>query len=96
MPSSVQARTWDNERFPTNCGVEIGGDHPDSVGIELGKTMKCVISQVLIRRCRIGVHLVERNRDFVLPDSHLYDSHEIGLFFDRCNLQQTNETIRAN
>jgi len=88
-PSSVQAHTWDKERFPTINGIEIVGEHPDAVGIELRKTMKCVISQVLIRRCRIGVHLVERNRDFLLADSHLYDNHEIGLFFDRCNLHQT-------
>ncbi len=87
-PSSVQPHTWDKERFPTITGIEIVGEHLDSVGIELRKTMKCVISQVLVRRCRIGVHLVERNRDFLLSDSHLYDNHEIGLFFDRCNLHQ--------
>lgn len=87
-PSSVQPHTWDKERFPTITGIEIVGEHPDSVGIELRKTMKCVISQVLVRRCRIAVHLVERNRDFLLTDSHLYDNHEIGLFFDRCNLHQ--------
>ena len=87
-PSSVQPHTWDKERFPTINGIEIIGEHPDAVGIELRKTMKCVISQVLIRRCRIGMHLVERNRDFLLTDSHLYDNHEIGLFFDRCNLHQ--------
>ncbi|MFM9962634.1 MAG: right-handed parallel beta-helix repeat-containing protein [Planctomycetaceae bacterium] len=88
VPSSVQPHTWDKERFPTITGIEIVGEHPDAVGIELRKTMKCVISQVLIRRCRIGVHLVERNRDFLLTNSHLYDNHEIGLFFDRCNLHQ--------
>lgn len=87
-PSSVQPHTWDKERFPTISGIEIVGEHPDAVGIELRKTMKCVISQVLVRRCRIAVHLVERNRDFLLADSHLYDNHEIGLFFDRCNLHQ--------
>lgn len=87
-PGSVQPHTWDRERFPTISGIEIVGRHPDSVGIELRKTMKCVISHVLIRQCRIAVHLVERNRDFVLADSHLYDNHEIGLFFDRCNLHQ--------
>ena len=87
-PSSVQPHTWDNERFPTIIGIEIVGEHPDAIGIELRKTMKCVISHVLIRRCRIGIHLVERNRDFLLADSHLYDNHEIGLFFDRCNLHQ--------
>lgn len=87
-PGSVQPHTWDRERFPILSGFEIVGEHPDSVGIELRKTMKCVISQVLIRRCRIGVHLVERNRDVLLTDSHLYDNHEFGLFFDRCNLHQ--------
>ena len=87
-PGSVQRHTWDKERFPTVSGIEIVGAHPDAVGIELRKTMKCVISQVLIRRCRLGVHLVERNRDFLLTDSHLYDNHEIGLFFDHCNLHQ--------
>lgn len=87
-PSSVQPHTWDKERFPTINGIEIVGEHPDAVGIELRKTMKCVVSQVLVRRCRIGVHLVERNRDFTLADSHLYDNHQFGLFFDRCNLHQ--------
>lgn len=87
-PASVQAHTWDQERFPTIAGIEIVGEHPEAVGIELRKTMKCVVSQVLVRRCRIAVHLVERNRDFLLADSHLYDNHEIGLFFDRCNLHQ--------
>lgn len=87
-PSSVLGHTWDRERFPSLSGFEIVGEHPDSVGIELRKTMKCVVSQVLIRKCRFGVHLVERNRDFILSDSHLYDNHEIGLFFDRCNLHQ--------
>lgn len=87
-PSSVQPHTWDKERFPTITGIEVVGEHSDSVGIELRKTMKCVISQVQIRRCRIAVHLVERNRDFLLADSHLDDNHENGLFFDRCNLHQ--------
>ena len=87
-PTTVQAHTWNKERFPTITGIEIVGEHAEAVGIELRKTMKCVVSQVLIRQCRIAVHLVERNRDFLLTDSHLYDNHEIGLLFDRCNLHQ--------
>lgn len=87
-PASVLPHIWDKERFPTISGIEIVGEHPESVGIELRKTTKCVISQVLVRRCKIGVHLVERNRDFILADSHLYDNHEFGLYFDRCNLHQ--------
>jgi hypothetical protein len=88
-PASVQTRTWDQERFPTINGIEIVGERADAVGIELRKTLKCVISQVLVRRCKIAVHLVERNRDFILADSHLYDNHEVGLFFDHCNLHQS-------
>ncbi len=88
VPTTVQPHTWEKERFPTISGIEIVGEHPQAVGIELLKTTKCVVSQVLVRRCRIGVHLVERNRDFILADSHLYDNHEFGLFFDRCNLHQ--------
>jgi hypothetical protein len=88
FPGSVQPHTWDKERFPIISGIEIVGEHANSVGIELRRTMKCIVSQVLIRQCRIAVHLVERNRDFLLTDSHLYDNHEIGLFFDRCNLHQ--------
>lgn len=87
-PSTVQNHTWERERFPTVSGLEIVGEHPQSVGVELVKTTKCVVSQVVVRQCRVGVHLVERNRDFILADSHLYDNHEIGLFFDRCNLHQ--------
>lgn len=88
LPRSVQPHTWDKERLPIVTAVEIVGEHPDSVGIELRRTMKCVIAQVLVRQCKYGVHLVERNRDFILADSHLYDNHEIGLFFDECNLHQ--------
>lgn len=88
MPRSVQPHTWEGERFPTISGLEIVGEHPEAVGIELRKTLKAVVSQVLVRRCRIGVHLVERNRDFLLAASHLYDNLEYGLFFDRCDLHQ--------
>ncbi len=88
VPESVKVHTWQNERFPTVSGIEILGEHPEAVGIELRKTMQTTITQVLIRKCRIGIHLVERNRNFLLADSHIYDNHEYGVFFDRCNLHQ--------
>lgn len=88
QPSSVQPQTWDRERFPTVRDVEILGRHPDAVGVELRKTLQCTISRVLIRNCRHAVHLVERNRNFILSDSHLYDNAEYGVFFDQCNLHQ--------
>jgi len=90
QPATVRPATWDRERFPQVSGLEIVGEHPEAVGIELRKTMKCVVSQVLVRRCRYGLHLVERNRDFLLADSHFYDNHEIGVFLDCCNLHQIN------
>ena len=87
-PASFEPHTWQRERFPTVTGVEILGEHPEAVGIELRKTMQATISQVLIRNCRIGIQLVERNRNFLLSHAHLYDNAEYGLFFDRCNLHQ--------
>lgn len=87
-PKSYQEHTWEQERFPTVSGIEIVGAHPEAVGIELRKTTKTTISQVLIRKCKTGIQLVERNRDFILADSHLLDNEEFGLFFDRCNLHQ--------
>lgn len=89
-PSTYQSHTWDKERFPTVTGIEVLGDHPDAVGIELRKTTKANITGVLVRQCKYGIHLVERNRDFILADSHLYDNHEYGLFLDKCNLHQIN------
>ena len=88
QPKSYQQHTWEQERFPTISGIEIVGAHAEAVGIELRKTTKATISQVLVRKCRYGIHLIERNRDFVLADSHLLDNAEYGLFFDRCNLHQ--------
>ena len=89
-PGTVKSPIWERERFPTIDGIEIVGKHPQAVGIELRKTMQATISRVLVRDCRHGIHLVERNRNFVLTDSHLYDNAEYGLFFDRCNLHQIN------
>ncbi len=88
FPGSYLPEIWDKERFPILTGFEIVGEHPEADGIELLKTTKCVVSQVLVRRCRVGIRLVERNRDVVISDSHLFDNSEIGLLFDRCNLHQ--------
>ena len=88
QPRTYQAETWEKERFPTISGVEILGAHPNAVGIELRRTTKTNITNVLVRQCRHGIHLIERNRDFILADSHLLDNHEYGLFFDQCNLHQ--------
>ncbi|MCH7988050.1 MAG: right-handed parallel beta-helix repeat-containing protein [Planctomycetes bacterium] len=88
QPDTVKPHTWEKERLPTINGIEILGAHPEAVGIELRKTMQATIGQVLVRNCKYGIHLVERNRNFLLADSHLYDNSEYGLFLDRCNLHQ--------
>jgi len=87
-PSTVKPSVWERERFPTVRDVEILGAHADAVGIELRRTMQATITRVLVRQCRTGIRLVERNRNVVLSDSHLYDNAEFGLLFDECNLHQ--------
>ena len=88
QPKSYKEHTWEKERFPTVTNLEIVGEHADAVGVELRKTTKCNITNLLVRKCKHGVHLVERNRDFILANSHLLDNTDYGLFFDRCNLHQ--------
>lgn len=92
QPDTVQKHTWENERFPIVSGIEILGEHPEAIGIQLRKTMQMTVSKVLVRNCKYGVHLIERNRNFLLCDSHIYDNAEYGLFLDRCNLHQINVT----
>ncbi len=87
-PSTYQPHTWEKERLPQISGLEILGKHPESVGIELCKTTKTTITGVLVRECKHGIHLIDRNRDFVLSDSHLLNNHHFGLFLDHCNLHQ--------
>lgn len=90
VPKSVTDATWKAERFPTVSGLEIVGEHVDAIGIELVRTFQPTISQVLVRRCRHGLHLTERNRNVLISDCHLYDNSHYGVFFDRCDLHQTN------
>jgi hypothetical protein len=87
-PSTFKPQVWEQERFPTVRDIEIVGEHPEAVGIELYRTMQTTISRVLVRRCKHGIHLVDRNRNFLLSESHIYENAEYGLFLDRCNLHQ--------
>ncbi len=89
-PDSVKPHTWDRERLPILSGFEIVGAHAEADGIRLLRTMKTLIRNVAVRECRYGIHLVERNRNFILAESHLYRCSDTGLFFDRVNLHQAN------
>ena len=91
-PATVQDHTWDKERFPSVSGVEILGAHPEADGIVLSRTMKCVVRGVLVRKCRHGVRLVERNRNTLIADAHIYGCLDTGVFLDACDLHQVNIT----
>jgi len=87
-PPGFDDRVWDGERLPVLSGFEIRGDDPRADGVRLERTTQAIISDVLIRRCRVGVHLVARNRNPVISRCHIYDNREIGIFFDAVNLHQ--------
>jgi hypothetical protein len=89
-PSTFKPGVWASERMPTVTDLEIVGGHDESIGIQFEGTMQATVSGVLIRQCRIGVHLVKRNRNFMLADSHIYDGRgaAIGVYFDHVNLHQ--------
>ena len=93
-PSSFRPETWEKERMPMLVGFEILGRHPQADGIQLLRTMQATLQNVLIRRCRVGVRLSERNRNLLLTASHIYDCHDTGVLFDDCNLHQV--IISAN
>lgn len=88
-PKSFKPATW-NERMPIVTGIEILGAHPQADGIELRQTVAPIVSRVSVRWCRHGVHLVNRNRNVVISDCHLYENSGIGVFLDDVNLHQIN------
>lgn len=89
-PPSFESRVWDRERFPQVEGFEITGEHPEADGIEARGVMQLTISRMLLRQLRHGVRLVERNRNVLIADSHIYDNRGIGIFYDHVNLHQSN------
>ena len=88
-PDSVRDQVWQRQRMPLIAGVEILGAHPESIGVRLEKTMQATLTNLLIRRCKIGVQLVQRNRNILIDHCHIYQNRQIGIDFDRVNLHQT-------
>ncbi len=89
-PSSFADAVWQKERLPTVRGIEIVGQHPQADGIRIEGAMQPTIHLVLIRRCRHGIHLANRDRNVLIADCHIYDNSGVGIFLDRVNLHQTN------
>ena len=52
--------------------------------------MQPTLQRLLIRRCRHGIHLANRDRNVLIADCHIYDNTGVGIFLDRVNLHQTN------
>lgn len=91
-PKSVQPNVWDRQRMPLVDGLEIVGAHPEADGIELVGTMQATITRVNIRQCRHAIRLVQRNRNVLISDSHLYENHGCGVLLDDVDLHQINIT----
>lgn len=90
QPDQFQEGVWEKERLPTVSGLEIVGRHAQADGIRIEGAMQPTLHGVLIRRCRHGIHLANRDRNVVIADCHVYHNSGIGIFLDRVNLHQTN------
>lgn len=87
-PDTVRDEVWSQQRMPQVEDLEIVGDHPEADGLEFLGTLQPVVRGVLIRRVRHAIVLRQRNRNFILDASHLYDCSGSGLLLDRVDLHQ--------
>jgi len=91
-PATVLPQVWQRERMPIVDGLEIVGDHPEACGIEATGTMQLTITRVNVRHVLHAVHLVQRNRNVIVSNCHLYENRGVGLYLDDVNLHQINVT----
>ena len=92
-PDSTKPELWQRQRMPTVNGIEIVGNHPEAIGIQLERTMQTMLTGVIIRKCKIGIHLITRNRNPIISNCHIYDGAgkgAIGIYLDGCDLHQIN------
>jgi nitrous oxidase accessory protein NosD len=89
-PDTVQPNVWDRQRMPTVEGLAIVGEHAEADGIEAKGTFQLTLRGVHIRKCRHGVHLVERNRNVLIDGCHIYENSGIGVYYDKVSLHQSN------
>jgi hypothetical protein len=52
--------------------------------------MQLSIVGLVVREALHGVHLIDRNRNVLLSECHLYHNRGVGVFLDRLNLHQIN------
>jgi hypothetical protein len=89
-PDQFTDAVWLKERMPSIRALEIVGQHAEADGIRIDGVMQPTLQGVLIRRCRHGIHLANRDRNVLIADCHIYHNTGTGIFFDHVNLHQTN------
>jgi hypothetical protein len=91
-PETFQKNVWQNQRAPMVDGLEIVGAHPEACGVEADGTMQLTLTRLVVRQALHGIHLVNRNRNVVISDCHLYDNRGAGVYYDDVDLHQSNLT----
>jgi len=91
-PGSVKPEVWERQRMPTVDGLAIVGEHPEADGIEATGTVQLTITRCHVRGVRHAIRLVERNRNVIVANCHLYENRGVGLYLDDVNLHQINVT----
>jgi hypothetical protein len=91
-PSNFEGDVWRNERMPVIDGVEFIGAHAEADAIQADSTLQLTVTRTRISQCRHGIHLVNRNRNVVISDCHIYHNRGIGIFYDNLYLHQSNIT----
>jgi hypothetical protein len=89
-PATVKRNVWNRQSSPTVSGIDIVGNHPDACGIEARGTMQLTVTQVGVRECLHGIHLVSRNRNVILSQCNIYDNDGVGVYMENLNLHQIN------
>ena len=89
-PGSFEPHVWRNQRMPMVDGVEFIGAHEEADAIEADGTMQLTVTRCRISQCRHGIHLVNRNRNILVSECHIYHNRGIGIFYDEVSLHQSN------
>ena len=84
-PPLVKPNVYKKQRSPIVEGLEIVGEHPQSLGIEAVCTFKLIIDKVTIRETLHAIRLATHNRNVIISDCHLYNNRGVGLYLDKCD-----------
>jgi hypothetical protein len=89
-PETFQPNVWRNQRMPMVDGVEFIGAHEEADAICADGTMQLTVTRCRVSQCRHGIHLVNRNRNILISECHIYHNRGIGVFYDELSLHQSN------